>query len=115
QTGTGRAHVLDRIRLSEGGNEESTPGDGHERHRRHRHAPALAAATRQQVLRPDLETATKEGDIQSNQPSRRRLRHARSIAIGPRPIVAGPCYFTYCSGVTTKSSGSFTPVAWFGQ
>ena len=22
---------------------------------------------------------------------------------------------TYWSGVTTKSSGSFTPVAWFGQ
>jgi hypothetical protein len=24
-------------------------------------------------------------------------------------------YSTYCSGVTTKSSGSFTPVEWFGQ
>jgi hypothetical protein len=24
-------------------------------------------------------------------------------------------YSTYWSGVTTKSSGSFTPVEWFGQ
>jgi hypothetical protein len=40
----------------------------------------------------------------------------------PEKAVDGQCPFAadrtqsmYWSGVTTKSSGSFTPVAWFGQ
>jgi hypothetical protein len=30
-----------------------------------------------------------------------------------KDVVSGQS--TYCSGVTAKSSGSFTPVEWFGQ
>ena len=39
----------------------------------------------------------------------RRVTHAMTLAVAP------PTQSTYWSGLTTKSSGSLTPVEWFGQ
>ena len=61
------------------------------------------------------------GDVGEQQVSLGGRRIRRGQLGSYRVVHALPCLSwsrrqsTYCSGVTTKSSGSFTPVAWFGQ
>ena len=55
------------------------------------------------------------GDL-GRRDSRDQQQFEQVTQIGRRQAAAHcPCYSTYRSGVTTKSSGSFTPVAWLGQ